>query len=116
MEERSIRRVPVVRDGDLAGIVSRADLLQAGMISPAPFGSEEAEDKRIREAVWKEVREQPWGCLRHLCGGEGRDGAVPRLRPLRRRPVRAARYRPGVPGVKGVEDDMEEGIPRSALY
>jgi CBS domain-containing protein len=29
---------------------------------------------------------------------------------------RAARYRPGGPGVKGVDDNMEEGIPRSALY
>jgi CBS domain-containing protein len=117
MEERGIRRVPVVRDGELVGMVSRADLLQAVMIPPAPAGSEKAEDERIREAVWKEIREQPWADA-FFTFVEVKDGVVQFQGFARsaavRRGLQAIAH--GVPGVKGVEDNMEEGIPRSALY
>jgi CBS domain-containing protein len=33
---RGIRRIPVVRDGQLVGIVTRADLIKALVIKPAP--------------------------------------------------------------------------------
>lgn len=52
LERRHIKRVPVVRDGALVGIVSRANLLQAlathRALAPAPPS---ADDRTIRERV-----------------------------------------------------------------
>ncbi len=61
MEERRVKRLPVVRDGRLAGVVSRADLLRAVLEPPARIGTEaQAHDDRIRAALRKEMRAQPW--------------------------------------------------------
>jgi len=59
MEERRVKRVPVLRDGRLAGIVSRADLLRLAFSTPA-VGDEQVSDERIRRAVEAAMREQPW--------------------------------------------------------
>ncbi|CAH0305326.1 CBS domain-containing protein [Roseomonas sp. CECT 9278] len=60
LETRRIRRVPVVRDGVLVGVVSRADLLRAVM-APVGCGAEaEASDPRIRRAIYAAMAEQPW--------------------------------------------------------
>jgi CBS domain-containing protein len=58
MEARNIRRVPVVKDGRLAGIVSRADLLRA-VLAPKP---QEAlgDDAAILRAALSAMRDQPW--------------------------------------------------------
>lgn len=56
LEKHEIKRVPVVRDGKLVGLVSRADLLRGFSVS-----SEDkpvlADDREIREAVLKEIDE-----------------------------------------------------------
>lgn len=59
MEERGIRRVPVVREGRLVGIVSRADLIRALMVPDESLAAD-APDERIRRAVVAAMREQPW--------------------------------------------------------
>ncbi|MGZ7226822.1 CBS domain-containing protein, partial [Streptococcus pyogenes] len=59
LEERNIRRVPVLREGRLVGIVSRADLIRA-LLSPAEKLREDAPDERIRRDVLAAMREQPW--------------------------------------------------------
>jgi len=53
LEARQIKRVPVVRDGKVIGIVSRADLLQAfaSMHRPAPEAN--PDDRALRAAVLK---------------------------------------------------------------
>ncbi len=61
MERKRVRRVPVVADGRLAGIVSRADLLRAlfkflDQGAPAPTG-----DAALRAQVIEELRRQNWG-------------------------------------------------------
>ena len=58
MEQHGIRRVPVVRDGKLAGIVSRADLLRAVL---APRAQEAAleNDAAVLRAVLAAMREPP---------------------------------------------------------
>lgn len=59
MEERGIRRVPVLRDGKLAGIVARADLIRALMTQRAR-SPEVADDERIRHAILAAMRDEPW--------------------------------------------------------
>ncbi|MCA1491786.1 CBS domain-containing protein [Ensifer sp. NBAIM29] len=49
MRERGIKRVPVIRDGELVGIVSRADLLQA--IFSARQDETAAGDEAIRRSI-----------------------------------------------------------------
>jgi CBS domain-containing protein len=60
LETRRIRRVPVVRDGQLVGVVSRADLLRAVMAPVHAGPAAEASDPRIRRAIHAAMAEQPW--------------------------------------------------------
>ena len=59
LERNSIKRVPIVRDGQLVGIVSRANLVQA--IAGAPKGLEiRLSDSAIRDRLLDHLRVQPW--------------------------------------------------------
>jgi predicted transcriptional regulator len=59
LEKNSIKRVPIVRDGQLVGIVSRANLVQA--IAGAPKGLEiPPSDSAIRDRLLDHLRSQPW--------------------------------------------------------
>ncbi len=60
MEERRVRRVPVVRDGKLLGIISRADLLRAWASLPAETRPAGADDAAIREALLEALSHQSW--------------------------------------------------------
>lgn len=66
LETRRIRRVPVLRDGRLVGVVSRADLLRAVMAPVADGSAEEASDGRIRREVIREMRDQSWVSTRFV--------------------------------------------------
>jgi signal-transduction protein with cAMP-binding, CBS, and nucleotidyltransferase domain len=61
LEANRIKRVPVLRDGKLVGIVSRANLVQAlaMTINQLPSGAE-AEDRSIREKLLAELKAQRW--------------------------------------------------------
>ena len=106
MEDKGIRRVFVLTDGRLRGIVSRADLLRA-LVAPLP---EEGEfgDSRLRSAVIAAMRKQPWADSFYtlvdvqegvvIFHGFMRDEGVRRgLRVLAE----------AIPGVKGVRDETQ---------
>src|ERR1700747_625787 len=58
LETNRIKRVPVVRDGKLVGIVSRANLVRAlGMTINEP-SSTEADDRTIRDKLLAELKAQ----------------------------------------------------------
>jgi CBS domain-containing protein len=60
MERRRIKRVPVVADGKLAGLVSRANLIRA-LASLAQEAKVTAEtDDVIRDRILSELSKQPW--------------------------------------------------------
>nr|WP_246408324.1 BON domain-containing protein [Microvirga lupini] len=62
MEQHGIRRVPVVRDGRLVGIVSRGNLLHA--LTAADVSKDvNADDRTIRERLTAELKAQPWAHL-----------------------------------------------------
>ncbi len=57
--KKSIKRVPIVENGQLVGIVSRADLVQA--LASAGKGLDIAPaDKEIRERLLAHLRDPPW--------------------------------------------------------
>lgn len=60
MEERRVRRVPVVEDGKVVGIVSRANLLRAWASLPAKTEAISADDQAIRNALLGELSHQAW--------------------------------------------------------
>ena len=58
MEDKGIRRVLVMHEGRLRGLVSRADLLRALVAPPPAAGG--LSDERIRAAVLAAMRREPW--------------------------------------------------------
>jgi osmotically-inducible protein OsmY len=74
MEDNAVRRVVVVEEGRLKGIVSRADLLRA-LIAPPPAQQAELSDDRIRRAVAPAMRKEPWADTFHTMV-EVKDGVV----------------------------------------
>ncbi|MCB4823786.1 CBS domain-containing protein [Roseicella aerolata] len=105
MERHQIRRVPVLREGKLVGIVSRADLLRAVLAPPAAPAAEETTDAALLRKVIAAMREQPWVDTFHVFPTV-QDGVVSfygfhRSPEVRRALVVLAQ---AVPGVKAVED------------
>lgn len=59
LEMNSIKRVPIVKDGQLVGIVSRANLVQA--VASVPKGLEiPLADSTIRDKLLAHLKAQPW--------------------------------------------------------
>lgn len=106
MEERRVRRVPVLRDGKLIGLVSRADLLRA-VLGGAGHGTS-LDDARTAEEVRARIRKEPWTDS-YWSSVSVKDGVVTLHGFVRSNEVRRGLrvLAAGVPGVQRVEDRME---------
>jgi len=62
LETRRIKRVPVMRDGKMVGIVSRANILRA-LASQLQTPPKAADDRMIRTALLAELRQYKWGSM-----------------------------------------------------
>ena len=60
LETNRIKRVPVVRDGKLVGIVSRANLVRALAMTITQASGTEADDLSIRDKLLAELKAQRW--------------------------------------------------------
>jgi CBS domain-containing protein len=61
LETKKIKRVPVLRDGKLVGIVSRANLVRAlAMTKSEPTTEDASDDRTIREKLLAELKGQEW--------------------------------------------------------
>jgi CBS domain-containing protein len=60
MEQKHVRRVPVVRDGRVVGIVSRSNLLRAFASRPVEAAPASSGDAEIRSALLAELSKQSW--------------------------------------------------------
>lgn len=110
LERRRIKRVPVVEDGRLAGIVSRADLLRGLAAAQAPPGpAPSPDDRTIRRQLLETLASAPWattgstnvivtGGVVHLWGWVSSADE-------RRAMLVAAR---SVPGVRAVEEHLAD--------
>lgn len=109
METKRIKRVPVLHDGKLVGIVSRADLLRV-LASGGANSSTDERDGLIRSRLLADLRKQKWAnCsesdivvsdgIVHFWGVVGSEEE--------RRALRVAAE--NIPGVRGVEDHTISG-------
>ncbi len=60
LEQRRIKRVPVVRDGKLVGIISRANLLHSLAAHKERIEAPTTDDRSIRDRVMAVLNEQDW--------------------------------------------------------
>ncbi|AOK62607.1 CBS domain-containing protein [Burkholderia ubonensis] len=107
-ERYRIKRVPVLKDGELVGIVSRANLIRALASMPEKsMPPETPDDSALRDSVLTELRDQRWALPRENV--IVRDGVVHLWGVIdseeERRAVLVAAE--GVPGVKRVESHLE---------
>ena len=67
LEKHKIKRVPVVRDGKVVGIVSRANLLQAlAAQREQTMQAPSQDDRNLRDKVLNSLSQEPWSDLPHL--------------------------------------------------
>jgi CBS domain-containing protein len=116
LESRGFKRVPVLRDGSLIGIVSRANLIQALAVKKrSRKPARRSDDNTIREQLLAELQRHPW--WRNSSNLIVTDGAVHYWGIIdsedERQAARVAAE--NVPGVRQVEDHrfMLQSIPYS---
>jgi CBS domain-containing protein len=108
METKHIKRLPVLRDDRVVGVVSRANLVQALASAPQEPAPEVApSDREIRAMLMGELSGHPWAFagrnivvrdgVVHLWGVIWSTDAVQAMRVAAQ----------GIPGVKGFEDHTE---------
>jgi CBS domain-containing protein len=116
MERHQIKRVLVVRDSKLVGIVTRANLLHALASVAAETTPGAATDTSIRERLYAELKAQPWAPV-GLINIVVRNGVVHLSGPLfderHREAIRVAAER--IPGVKAIEDHLVWVDPISGM-
>jgi predicted transcriptional regulator len=108
LETNRIKRVPVVRDGKLVGIVSRANLVRAlAMTIDERASNAEADDRTIRDRLLAELKAQRWAEV-SPANITVRDGVVhlwsSYLSEQEKRALFVAAE--NIPGVRRVEDHM----------
>jgi CBS domain-containing protein len=121
LESRRIKRVPVVRDGKVVGIVSRSNLVRAlgaAAATPAPAATTIDDDRTIRNRLLAELKRQEWaakvwaqdiivsGGVIHLWFGSDEPDD-------RRRAVRVAAE--NVPGARGVQEHLVD-VPLMPVF
>ena len=107
MEKRQIKRLPVVRDQQVVGIVSRANLVHALAGVAREVKPASASDQAIRERILKELASQTWAPIA-LVDVIVRDGVVELWGTItdereRKAVIVAAE---NIPGVKKVNDHL----------
>lgn len=109
LETHRIKRVPVMRDGKLVGIVSRANLVQAlATTIEEPASDAAADDRAIRDRLLAELKAQRWAEV-SPANVTVKDGVVhlwcSYLSERERRAIIVAAE--SIPGVRRVADHMK---------
>src|SRR3546814_741877 len=116
MEKHRIKRVPVVRDGKVIGLVSRADLLRAFAGALAEVKPAQTSDTAIRDSIIAEMNKETWAPTASV-NVIVRDGAVHLWGSIFQESQRAAlkAMAAATPGVKDVQDHLIWLEPMSGL-
>ncbi len=107
MERNKIKRVPIMQNGQIVGIVSRANLVQAIANAPGAEVAGTVPDAAIRDRLLKHLKAQPWAHT-DLLNVDVKDGVVTLTgmanSEAERKAIRVAAE--AMPGVRKVEDEM----------
>ncbi|HLY47058.1 MAG TPA: CBS domain-containing protein [Stellaceae bacterium] len=118
LEAKRVKRVPVMRDGKIVGIISRANIVRAvGATKGAPPREGEGDDRSLRERLLAELGREEWAKV----WPEDvivRDGTVhfwisEDEPPEKRQALRVAAET--MPGVRGVEEHVLPAPPYPAF-
>jgi CBS domain-containing protein len=117
MERHNIKRVPVVDNGKVVGIVTRANLLHAVASFAEAIAPLSAEDAAIRRRLLATLKDQPWAPVTaiHVTVRNGvvaLSGVITDER--QRQALRVAAE--NIPGVKDVEDNIVWVEPVSGVF
>ena len=114
MERHRIKRLPVVQDGKLVGIVSRANLLHALASVAREVRPVAGDDAAIRDRIMAECAKQPWASRVNVVV---RDGVVELWGVITDDRARVAFkvLAENVPGVKAVRDHLAWIEPTSGI-
>lgn len=114
LDRHRLKRVPVVADGKLVGIISRADLLRAFLTASGSHPAASAGDPDLRQQVDDVIVREPWatGCLINVAvdAGTVRLGGIMSTAEQKRALQIAVEE---IPGVKQVQNDV---IVRQQIY
>ncbi|CAH2794601.1 MAG: Inosine-5'-monophosphate dehydrogenase (EC [uncultured Caballeronia sp.] len=114
LERHRIKRVPVLYDGELLGIVSRANLVKALASVPKDAGTPSA-DQTLRDAVLQQLAGHRWAvAAENVIVNDGTVhlwNAVTSLEQARAMCIAAEK----IPGVKGVEDHTDAPMTIPAM-
>jgi CBS domain-containing protein len=111
MERRHIKRVPVLREGRLVGMISRIDLIRVLASGGAPDFATEMADRMIRDRLLTELHEQRWAEFNDA-NVIVTDGVVHLWGVVASATERAAMRvaAENVPGVRAVADHLTTGV------
>ena len=117
MERHRVKRVPVVQEGKIVGIVTRANLLHALAGIADEIAPSSAGDTAIREQIFAELKRQTWAPIA-LIDVTVRKGVVALSGTLTDERQRQALriLAKNVPGVKEVQDDLVWFEPETGMY
>ena len=112
LEQRKVKRLPVVREGKLVGIITRGDLVRAFSRLSITRKAGTADDTALDRAVLEKMRAQDWLDGTYI-NATVTDGVVA-LRGFigssdQRRALRVLIE--GIDGVRGVDDQLTVGVP-----
>ncbi|MDA0652910.1 MAG: CBS domain-containing protein [Proteobacteria bacterium] len=114
LEEKHVKRVPVVHNGNLVGIVSRANLLRGlATAKRTPLSPVSKGDQSLRQDVLAALRKEPWADLTHV-NPTVEDGVV-HLWGLSESPEERKAYEiaaTAVAGVKAVQNNLTSSFPQ----
>jgi CBS domain-containing protein len=118
LEKKRIKRVPIMQNGKLAGIVTRANLVQAfAAMQKRPQTAAGADDAAIRDRLLARLREEPWAHLWQI-NVIVKDGVVDLWGTVgsgaEHAAVRIAAE--NMPAVRGVNDHLVEQPIASGAY
>jgi len=114
MERHRIKRLPVVQDGKLVGIVSRANLLHALASVAREVKAPAGDDATIREQILAECARQPWAPHVNVVVRDGVVGLWGVITDERERQAFIVAAE-NVPGVKAVHDHLAWVEPTSGM-
>ncbi len=114
MERHRIKRLPVVQDGKLVGIVSRANLLHALASVAHEVKAPAGDDATIRERILAECAKQSWATHVNVVVRDGVVGLWGVITDERERQAFIVAAE-NVPGVKAVHDHLAWIEPTSGM-